>query len=734
MKSIILKTICFLLAIGTMHAQESITLEGIWKDYEYLSKSVPGFRFMNDGKHYTRLEDNVIKKYDLTTGNYVEDILDGATLKDMSGFDGKISSYKFNGDETQLILASEVESIYRRSSKAYYYAYDRKSMKIKAVRSGDKVMYATLSPDGSLLAYVFENNLYYLNLANGMTKQVTMDGAFNAIINGATDWVYEEEFAFAKAFYWSPDSKKLAYLRFDETEVKEFTMTNYKNGVYPEYVTFKYPKVGEANAKVSVHIYNVLNKRAQDVDMGNMDDMYIPRVKWTKDPNKLCVFKMNRHQNHLELFLADAASGSTELLLEEKNKYYIDITDDLEFLDDGNHFVWTDETSGYKQVYVYSMKGEKVAQIDTGDKEIMNLYGVDKKRKKIFYQLVGDSPMERKICSANLDGTGITVLQDKDGFNSAQFSSNFDYYVLNYSNINEPPSYVVYENGGKKVREIETNQELKNRMADMELPKAEFFEFKTSENVDLNGYLMKPKDFDPNKEYPLFMYLYGGPGSQQVTDSWKGQNYWWFQMLLQEGFVVACVDNRGTGGRGEEFKKMTYQNLGHYETIDQIEAAKYLASQTYIDKDRIGIFGWSYGGYMSTLCLLKGNDIFDAAIAVAPVTSWKWYDTIYTERYMRTHAENESGYEDNSPVNYADQLEGDYLLVHGMGDDNVHFQNTAEMANALIAANKQFDTYFYPNRNHGIYGGVTRLHLYQKMTNFLRDNLYNKKEKKVVQP
>jgi len=734
MKSIFLNLICALMVTISMSAQEKINLDNIWKNYEYLSKSVPGFRFMLDGKHYTRLEDNVIKKYDLTTGSFVENILDGAVLKGKSGFDGEISSYKFNVDESQIILASEVEAIYRRSSKAYYYTYDRKEESLKSIRSGDKIMYASLSPNGNLVAYVFENNLYYLNLGSGTTKAITTDGEFNKIINGATDWVYEEEFAFAKAFYWSPDSRKLAYLRFDETEVKEFTMTNYRNGVYPEYVTFKYPKVGEANAKVSVHIYNVDKKSSQHVDMGNMDDMYIPRVKWTEDPSKLCVFKMNRHQNHLELFLADASNGNTSLLIEEKNKYFIDITDDLDFLKDGKHFVWTDETSGYKQIYVYDLSGNKVAQIDTDNKEIMNFYGVDEKRNKVFYQVVGDTPMERKICSANLDGTDITVLQEKDGYNSAQFSSSFDYYVLNYSNINEPPSYIVYNNQGKVVREIETNDELKTRMEGMDLAKVEFFDFKTSEDVKLNGYLMKPADFNPNKKYPLFMYLYGGPGSQQVTDSWKGQNYWWFQMLVQEGFIVACVDNRGTGGRGEEFKKMTYQNLGHYETIDQIEAAKYLGAKSFIDSDNIGIFGWSYGGYMSSLCLLKGNDIFDAAIAVAPVTSWKWYDTIYTERYMRTHAENEAGYEDNSPVNFADQLEGDYLLVHGMGDDNVHFQNTVEMANALIKANKQFDTYYYPNRNHGIYGGVTRLHLYQKMTNFLRESLNSKQDAKPAKP
>ena len=730
--TILFSTVFIFFSVQTI-GQKEITLEGIWKDYSYLSKSVPGFRFMNDGKHYTRLEDNVIKKYDLTTGEFVEDILSGESLKDMDGFDGKIQSYKFHTDESKLVIASDVESIYRRSSKGFYYIYDRASKSLSAVRPDDKIMYATLSPNGQTVAYVFENNMYYKNLKLGVTKQITTDGEFNKIINGSADWVYEEEFAFAKAFFWAPDSEKIAYIRFDESEVKEFTMTNYRNELYPEYVTFKYPKVGEKNAEVSVHVYSIRNDKSEQMDIGDMTEMYIPRVKWTQNTSSLCVFKMNRYQNHLQLFIADANSGQSAVMYEEKNKYFIDIHDNLTFLEDGKRFIWTSEQSGYNHIYLMDMQGNKLADVTSGDFDVTNLYGIDEKRNKIYYQRVGNTPMEKEIHTVNLDGTSNRALQAKPGTNSGQFSSNYDYFVHNYSNINEPPSYVVRNNSGKKIREIETNVDLKTQMKDKNLSTVEFFDFNTSENVNLNGYMIKPPNFDPNKEYPLFMYLYGGPGSQQVNDRWAGQNYWWFQMLAQQGYVIACVDNRGTGGRGEEFRKMTYMKLGHYETIDQIEAAKYLGSQSYIDKDRIGIFGWSYGGYMSSLCLLKGNDVFKAAIAVAPVTSWKWYDTIYTERYMRTHAENEAGYEENSPVNFADRLKGNYLLVHGMGDDNVHFQNSVEMINALVKANKQFDNFYYPNRNHGIYGGVTRLHLYQRMTNFLAEKLY-KDEKSTVKP
>jgi dipeptidyl-peptidase-4 len=722
-QSISFFVILFFLIPLCISAQQEITLEGLWKDYEYVANSVPGFRFMNDGKHYTRLEDNTIKKYDLTSGNFIEDILSGAALKDQEGFNGKISNYSFHDDESKIIIASETESIYRRSSKSFYHIYDRSTKVLQAVYNDDKVQYATLSPDASHIAYVWENNIYYMNLESGETNPVTTDGAYNEIINGSADWVYEEEFSFAKAFQWSPDSKKIAFLRFDEREVPEFTMTNYKNELYPEYVTFKYPKVGEKNADVTVHVYNLKKDESKLVQIRDTEEFYIPRIKWTEDNNSLSIIKLNRHQNNLKLLLADANSGSVKTLLEEENQYYIDVTDDLTFLEDGKHFIWSSEKSGYNHLYLYDLKGNEKNVLTQGNYDVTNFYGVDEKNKKVYYRAAAKNAMEKEVYVVDLDGKNKKMVAGKSGMNSAQFSSTFDYYVNNHSNINSPPSYTVYDRSGKAVRNIEDNANLNQLMDGVGLSKAEFFDFKTKHDVSLNGYMIKPPNFNAQEKYPVFMYLYGGPGSQSVTDSWKGQNYWWFQMLAQKGYVVACVDNRGTGGRGEEFKKMTYMKLGELETIDQIEAAKYLGSLPFTDASRIGIFGWSYGGYMSSLCLLKGNDVFKAAIAVAPVTSWKWYDTVYTERYMRTHKENESGYEENSPVNFAKNLNGNYLLVHGMGDDNVHFQNSVEMANALIAANKQFDTYYYPNRNHGIYGGVTRLHLYTKMTDFILEKL-----------
>ena len=729
-----------LVSYGTqIQAQSEITLEKIWKEYEYFPQRVPGFTFMADGKHYTRLSKNTIKKYDLTTGDFVEDILNGDSLKNKAEFSGKISGYEFNIDESQIIVKSESEGIYRRSSKAYFYIYNRADKSLKSVYEDAKISYATLSPDGKKVAYVWNNNIYYLDLKEGITLPVTTDGETNAIINGAADWVYEEEFSFAKAFFWSPDSKRIAYQRFDETEVPEFTMTNYTNELYPEYQTFKYPKVGEKNAIVSVHIFNIATDKTIDVKFEDKEEHYIPRIKWTTNPENLFVYKMNRHQNHLEVLSINASSGKKKTILEEKSKYYIDITDDIRFLKNGKEFIWSSEKSGFNHLYLFDINGKEKRALTKGDYDVTSFYGVDEKNNKVFYQAAEKSALEKHVFSVGTNGKGKKLMTNFDGSNSAQFSSTFDYYVNSVSTINKPASYIVYDRNDKVVREIEDNAKLARKQEACNVNPIEFFDFKTSEGVSLNGWMLKPDNFKPDGQYPVFMHLYGGPGSQQVTNSWKGQNYWWFQMLAKQGYIVACVDNRGTGARGEEFKKMTYQQLGHYETIDQIEAAKYLGELPFTDKSRIGIFGWSYGGYMSSLCLLKGNDVFKAAIAVAPVTNWKWYDTIYTERYMRTEAENPDGYADNSPINFADRLKGNYLLVHGMSDDNVHFQNTAEMANALISANKQYDTYFYPNRAHGIGGDNARLHLYTKMTNFLNDKLKNgdldnSKEQKTLKP
>ena len=725
MKKIILLTFLAAILVPTFTSaqqQTAISLDDIWKDYKFYAKRIPGFNFQNDGKHYTRQMKSKIQQFDLTTGKQTATILDAEKLKGRNGFSGEMDSYEFSADEDKIMITSETESIYRHSSRSNFWVWDRSEL--WPVYKEGKVRYATFNPQATKVAFVFANNLYIKDLATQKVTQITKDGKQNEIINGATDWVYEEEFAIWKGFEWSPDGNKIAYYRFDESEVKEFTMTNYHDELYPEYVTFKYPKVGEKNSEVSIHIYNLETLKTAKVDLGDKKDMYVPRIVWTPDPNQLVVFHMNRHQNELELLLTDGRTGKTTTLLKEENKYYIDIHDNLTFLNGGKQFVWTSEKDGWNHVYLHTVGG-KPKQLTKGEWEVTSFYGVDEENGMVYYQAAKNKPQQREIYGLSLQGKKEIKLATKAGWNSAQFSSTHDYFVLTHSTANTAPTYAVYDRNGKLVRSLEDNHGMAKLQAAYETTPIEFFDFETSEGVSLNGYMIKPADFKENRSYPVFMYLYGGPGSQTVVDRWGGQNYWWFQMLAQQGYIVAVVDNRGTGGRGEEFKKMTYQNLGHYETIDQIEAAKYLANLKYTDPNRIGIFGWSYGGYMSSLCLLKGNDVFKAAIAVAPVTSWKWYDTIYTERYMRTLRENMAGYKENSPIYFADRLRGNYLLVHGMGDDNVHFQHTAEMANALVMANKQFDTYFYPNRNHGIYGGPTRLHLYTKMTNFLWDNLMN---------
>ncbi len=725
---------------GNLFAQQAISLEDIWLDFKFFAKSVPGFNFQNDGKHYTRLEGNRIQQYDLTTGKPTKVIFDGTEKEvieyyvektEILNLKGatitqekvplKIGSYRFSKDESKILINTKVEAIYRRSSKSHAYVLDMKSGKLTNVSTKGKQMYTSFSPMADKVAYVRDNDLYYKNLKDQKEIRITTDGKFNEIINGSADWVYEEEFSMSKSFKWSPDGTKLAFLRFDERNVKEFTMQMYHNESYPENETFKYPKVGADNAIVSVHIYDLGKGKVAKVKTGEAE--YFPRLFWTNSSDQLVVFKMNRHQNELELLITDTKTGNTSTLLKETNKYYIDIHDNLTFLEDGEHFLWTSEMDGYNHIYLYDMKGQMKTQLTKGDYEVTNFYGYDEKNKLVFYQAAEISPMERQIYCIDIKGKKKKEVATLSGTNRAQFSSTFDYYVNTHSTANTPASYTVYNRKGKALRVIEDNQGIKALQKEHGTTAVEFFDFKTSENVNLNGYMIKPPNFDSRKTYPVFMYVYGGPGSQTVNDAFGSFNYWWFQMLAQKGFIVVSVDNRGTGGRGEEFKKMTYLQLGKYETIDQIEAAKYLGGLPYVDKDRIGIFGWSYGGYMSSLCLFKGADVFKSAIAVAPVTNWKWYDSVYTERYMRTEEDNPEGYQDNSPVNFTDLMEGDYLLVHGLGDDNVHFQNTVEMTNALIKSGKQFDTYFYPNRNHGIFGGNTRHHLYVKMTNFLIENL-----------
>ncbi len=722
MKFILLITCVIISAANPLEGQPAgsetaqITLEDIWRDNTFRHRTVPGFRFLNDGRHYSRKAGAHIVTYDIVTGEATDTLFSAQGPEQFTDFD----DYAFSADEALILLRTDTERIYRHSFRAYYHIYDRSSGMLSAVFPEGKVMHCTFSPDGNAVAFVFENNLYWKDLDAGELHRITDDGAFNRIINGSADWVYEEEFSFTRAFQWSPDGTRIAFYRFDESAVPEFTMTNYTGGLYPDYVTFKYPKVGETNATVNILIYDLSTWRTTSVDVGSEPDGYIPRILWTQDPDVLCVFRMNRHQNHLVLYLADAVTGETHVLLEEKNKYYIEIHDNLRFLADGRHFIWTSEGEGWNRIYLYDMKGTLVRRLTEGNFDVITFYGVDEARGLVYYQAAAQSPLQREVYATDLATGETRQFSPVGGVTTAQFSGTFDYYTLNHRSADTPARYSVHSREGRELRILEDNADLREKQETYGVMPLEFFGFTTRNDVQLDGWMIKPPGFDASRAYPVLMHLYGGPGSQRVYEEWMGPNYWWFQMLAQQGYIVACVDNRGTGGRGEEFHKMTYLQLGHYETIDQVDAAVYLGSLPYVDASRIAIFGWSYGGYLSSLALLKGEGAFRAAIAVAPVTNWRWYDTIYTERYMRTEEENPGGYADNSPINFAARLEGDYLLVHGGADDNVHWQHTAEMAGALIRAGKQFDMYYYPNQNHSIAAGNARLHLYTKMTEFLK--------------
>lgn len=704
--------------------KKNIELDDIWINGSFNSESVSGLRSMNDGMYYTnmeRLPEGVrLMKYSYESGEQLEPIIDVTSLKFDQDTIG-MENYVFSEDESKLLISTDVEQVYRHSSKADYYIYDISSKRTQKLTEGNKQLYASFSPDGKKVAYVKDYNLFYKDLESGKEVQITSDGEENNILNGMSDWVYEEELVLVKAFEWSPDGEKIAFYRFDESHVKQYNMKIYDD-LYPSTYTFKYPKAGEQNSKVGIRIYDLSDKTTIEVKP-SVDFEYITSIKWTSNPNKLAVSLSNRHQNELNILLANAETGNTNILHTEKSDTYIEMPFEVFFTENQKNFLILSEKDGYNHIYLYNMKGKLQKQITKGNWEVSEFYGVDEENEKVYYQSTETSPMERNVYSIGLNAKNKKRLSNYKGSNSAAFSKGFKNFINYNSTANTPYRISLHDPEGNEIRLLKDNAKLRERMEGFKISPKEFFSFVTSENVKLNAWMIKPPNFDESKKYPVFLTIYGGPGSQTVTDSWGGANYFWHQILAQKGYIVVSVDNRGTGGRGAEFKKITYKQLGKYETQDQIETAKYFATLPFVDAERIGVQGWSYGGYMSSLCLLKGAEYFKAAIAVAPVTNWRFYDSIYTERYMQTPQENEDGYDDNSPINHVGKLEGNYLLVHGTADDNVHFQNTAEMISALTEANKQFDLFIYPNRNHGIYGGNTRRHLYQKMTDFIVEKL-----------
>ena len=696
---------------------KKITLEDIW-GATFSTNRMNALNSMN-GDYYSLLNNDengysTVDKYSYTSLEKVATIVDGKTLQNVQNFE----SYSFNNDETQLILGKDIQKVYRRSTKGTYYAFSVGSKKLRFI--GKNIQEPTFSPDSKKVAYAKNNNLFMLDLTTNLTTQVTKDGKYNDIINGTTDWVYEEEFGFVRAFEWSNDSKFIAFLRFNESKVREFSMGVTGDGLYPSQHVFKYPKAGEDNAKVSLHMYSLTTKNTKKINLGVYE--YIPRIKWSTKEGVLIATTLNRHQNDLKLHKVNAVRSSAMLLFNEKDAAYVSVKDDLTFLDD-NSFIWTSEKDGFNHIYHYNFNGKLINQITKGNWEVTKFYGFNKEKKTIYYQSVENGSINRGVYSIELDGTNKKLLSNNIGTNTAAFSRNLNYFINTHSSSETPPIFSLYSAEGEMIKVIKDNAPLQEKLTNYKMSQKEFSTIKINGN-DLNMWMLKPVDFDVQKEYPLLMFQYSGPGSQQVANRWNGTNDYWHQMLAQQGMIIVCVDGRGTGLKGRDFKKVTQKELGKFEVEDQIAAAKKLAERSYIDKNNIGIWGWSYGGFMSTNCLLKGNDIFTTAIAVAPVTSWRFYDTVYTERYMQTPQENASGYDDNSPINYADKLEGNYLLVHGTGDDNVHAQNSMRMINAMVAANKPFDIAMYPDRAHGIRKGKnTRLHLYKKMTDFIQTNL-----------
>jgi dipeptidyl-peptidase-4 len=693
----------YFLPLVSWSQTKKLTLEDIYQKKIFKAETVSGFDTEEENKLFLP-----------------------ADIRNEKGEQIKAGTFEVSADKKTVLALANTEKIYRWSSKSDAYLFDVASKKTIPLNKG-KVLHATFSPAGDKLAYVFENNLYIYDLATAKTTAVTTDGKWNYIINGNCDWVYEEEFSFTRAYEWSPRGTYIAYYKFDESRVKEYNMTLYNNGYNVDY-RYKYPKAGEENSKVEIHIYDVAS--AKDVKANyEQGDIYIPRIKWTQADDKLVVFWMNRHQDHLKLLLTDATSGTAQPMYEEKNKYYLEINDDWRFLKDGKNFLFTSEMNGYNQVHLRSIDGTKKLLLSKLNHDVSEINGVDEKNRLVYYTVAYPTPMERQLFVSDFDGKNTKQLTAGSGWHSIEMNEDFTQFYDKHSTVTTPQVVSLYKTvrskkGVNAIKEKTTteNSNLKNLMAQYALGVPEFIKIPNSKGDSLNAWILRPHNFDASKKYPVLFYNYGGPGSQYVKNQFGAVNFW-HQFMAQNGFIVISVDNTGTGYRGEEFRKKTYLQLGKLEIEDQIDAARYIGNWPYVDKNRIGHYGWSYGGFMSALAITKGADVFKAAVAGAPVTSWRFYDNIYTERYMRKPQENLKGYDENAPLNHVGLIKGKFLIIHGTGDDNVHFQNSVQMADAMIQKGIQFDSFYYPNQNHLIPNGSNNYHLWTMITEWLVKNL-----------
>jgi dipeptidyl-peptidase-4 len=724
MKVLGLSLLLSLVMLGGLSAQngsKQVDLKEITDGKFRQVSAIGDMRSLPDGEHYTAMNSdrNMIIKYSYRTGHPVDTLFNAKTARECTFKD--FEGYLISSTGHRILVWRDSESIYRRSSKAVIYDYDVRRNFVKPLtESTSKQMIPTFSPDGRMCAYVRDNNIWIKKFDFDTETQVTKDGEINKVLNGITDWVYEEEFSVTNLMAWSPDNEYLAFVKTNETEVPTYSMQKFDNNLYPDFYTYKYPKAGQKNSKITLHSYSVASKDIKELKLPVNEETYIPRIIFTTNADQLAVMTLNRTQNVFNMYYANPKSGVFRLVLREENKSYVDSEYLTSIRFSASGFTYLSEQNGYAHIYLYSPTGVMQRQVTKGNWDVTRLIGIDEVTKTVYYESAEESPLRRAVYK--IDAKGVkTKLTTQTGTNSAEFSANFAYYVNKYSNANTPMQITVYEaKKGTALRVLQDNNALKKKLAEYGYTKKEFFTVQTASGYELNAWMVKPVNFDENKKYPVLMVQYSGPASQEVTDSY---GFDWEHYLASKEIMVVSVDGRGTGARGEAFRKCTYMKMGLLESQDQVEAAQALGKLSYVDANRIAIWGWSFGGYCTLMSMSTGNGTFKAGIAVAPPTDWKYYDSIYTERFMRTPNENFEGYAATSPIKLADKLQGKLLLIHGSADDNVHFQNSMEYAEALVQANKQFDMQVYKDRNHSIYGGNTRFHLYTKMSDFLFNNL-----------
>lgn len=733
MKRLFLTITALLMFVATMSAGGKLTLPDITSG-KFAAKTVNGINPIEGTDTYARISQDGERVVccSFKTGKEISVLFDVKNTMGckIDGFD----DYVLSPDGKRMLIQTKTERIYRRSFKADFYIYNIESRRLDRLSDGDKQQIPTWSPDGQQVAFVRGGNIFLVKLLYDNAEiQVTKDGKFNEVINGLPDWVNEEEFGFNSALTFNADGTMICWIRYDESKVKTYSLEMYKGmkpakeeyAAYPGFYSYKYPKAGEDNSTVSAWSYDIKSHKINRLQVPLDVDGYMPRIKPTNDPMRIVVYTMNRHQDDLCLYAVNPRSTVAQLIIKEHVDKYVreEAMEGVKFV--GDKILLPSDRSGYTKLYIYNMNGQLQRTIGDGNYDITSVYGYDPKTGDVYYQAAALGATDRQVYVTHKNGKTVR-LTDREGWNTAFFSGDFQYFVNTWSDYNTPYVFTTRTREGKLINTIEDNKAVKQLVSDYGFCKREPFSFTTSEGVVLNGWMVKPKDFDANKKYPVIMHQYSGPGSQQVTNSWSagsmGQGGAFDSYLAQEGFIVVSVDGRGTGGRGSEFEKCTYLNLGNLESKDQVETALYVGSLPYVDKDRIGIWGWSYGGFNTLMSMSEGRGVFRAGVAIAPPTNWKYYDSVYTERYMRTPKENPDGYATN-PVERASKLHGALLICHGTADDNVHPQNTYEYSEALVQADKDFRELFYTNRNHGIFGGNTRNHLLRQVAQFFKTEL-----------